>query len=103
MARRRRRNGPPRCRDCRQVIQWIRSPYTGSWARFDPKPVDPASIHGRAYPVMSDRAWKAHELVEHLRITRGVDASDAEAEVNDMPWHAPHDCPNDPRKETHQP
>lgn len=82
------------CNDCAGRITFIRSPYTGDWRPFDPKPIDRATHQGAVpYPVENERAWKSRELIEDLMVRRRLSRDEAEREVNDMPWHVPHRCP----------
>jgi len=95
MARRRRR-GPPRCRDCNAPVVFFRSPSTGTWRPFAPRPVDPSQQHpGPAYPVEGNVwAWPYRDLVEDLMVRHRYSQAEAEDEAHDLPWHIPHDCPN---------
>lgn len=87
-----RQRGPTRCLRCGHVIRWIT--YRGNSWKFDPRPVDRHYHPGPpAYPIESGRAWHPTALVEELMGRREISRTDAEDEVNDMPWHTPHVCP----------
>lgn len=105
MSRRRnrgRRGGPSLCRGCGAPIVFFFSPFTGSLRTFDPKPVEPSHpLAGvKAFPVLSRRAFRPAELVDHLQVLRECSTSDAQDEIQDLPWHLIHECPTDNQKDT---
>lgn len=46
----------------------------------------------RAFPVLSRRAYRPAELAEVLQVQRECSLSEAEDEIQDLPWHVIHDC-----------
>lgn len=97
MSRRRRRSGPPRCKDCRAPVIFFRSPFTGGWRPFEVKPIGAAMHAGEAFPVENNvRAWRYRDLVEDLMVRLGISEPEAEEHAHAMPWHVPHNCPNRP-------
>ena len=96
MSRRRSRRGPPRCKDCKAPIVFFRSPMTGNYRPFDPRPVDPNQQHVRPpCPVENDRhAWPYRALIEDLMVRLGCSEPEAEEHARAMPWHMPHTCKN---------
>jgi hypothetical protein len=91
----------PRCRDCDAPVIFLRSPFTGNYRTFEAIPVEPSHpLAGvRAFPVLSRTAYRPADLAEQLQIQRQCSRSEAEDEVQDMPWHLIHECPTD-QKET---
>lgn len=90
------------CNACGGQVVFFRSPHSGSWMPFDPKPIDRAAHQGiTPYPIENERAWKTRELVEDLMVRHQQSRDEAEREVNDMPWHVPHRCPNRIPEEDH--
>lgn len=86
-----------RCRFCQAPVEFLRSPFTGERRKFDARPIDGHhDLAVKAFPVLSDRAYKFAELVTVIRVQRECTEEAAEAEVRDMPWYVPHDCPNTP-------
>lgn len=87
----------PRCRFCDARVEFFTSPFTGRARKFDATPIDGHSeACVNAFPVLSERAYKFVELVAIVQVQRECSTPDAEAEVRDMPWYRPHDCPNSP-------
>ena len=80
-------------------IAFFFSPFTGSLRTFDPKPVEPSHpLAGvKAFPVLSRRAFRPADLVDHLQVLRECSTSDAQDEIQDLPWHLIHECLNDPK------
>lgn len=99
MSRRRARGrrGPARCRDCGLPVIFLFSPFTAALRTFDPTPVEPSHpLAGvKAFPVLSRRAYRPAELVEHLQVLRECSLGDAQDETQDLPWHLIHECPTD--------
>ena len=86
-----------RCRFCQAPVEFFDSPFTGRARKFDARPIDghqPLAV--TAFPVLSGRAYKFNDLVPILQVQRETSLDAAEAEVRDMPWYVPHDCPNTP-------
>lgn len=99
MSPRRRRSGPPRCKDCNAPVVFFRSPFTGGWRPFEAKPMSPGRQHAEAFPIENNvRAWLYRDLVEDLMVRRGIGRQEAEDEAHAMPWHVVHNCPNRPEE-----
>lgn len=91
--RRRKKTGPPRCRNCRAVVVFFRG-AGDRWRSFDPKPVDGRTYIGpAAAPVLHGRAWMFTELLDELQALHQYGRGDAIDEAYDLPWHVPHTCP----------
>lgn len=85
------------CRWCQRPVEFFFSPFTGKARKFDARPVDGRTHQGpTAFPVEGRRAWRFADLAADLQVRRETSLAAAEAEVYDMPWHVPHDCPNNP-------
>lgn len=93
------RRGPARCRGCDAPVIFLFSPFTSSLRTFDPTPVEPSHpLAGvKAFPVLSRRAFRPADLVEHLQVLRECTSSEARDEIQDLPWHLIHECPIDPK------
>src|SRR5438128_263842 len=104
MARRRRRHGPPRCNTCQAPVVFFRSAVNKKWRPFDPKPVDRAGSAQRvAYPVENNAHWwHPLDLVADLVARYEKPEASARAEVDDMPWYAPHLCLTHPATQEDQ-
>lgn len=90
-----------RCRFCQGPVEFYASPFTGKPRKFDAAPIDGHHPHAvKAFPVLSGRAYRFHELAAVIQVQRECSDTEAEAEVRDMPWHTPHDCPNTPLNTT---
>ena len=89
--------GPARGRGCDAPVVFFRSPFTGNPRTFDPKPVEPSDPRAgaTAFPIFSGRAHRPGDLVDVLMPLRECTASEAEAEIQDLPWHLIHECPPD--------
>lgn len=90
------RRGTARCNNCSAHIVFFRSPFTGRVRAFDAKPVEPSHpLAGvKAFPILGGTAaYKAADLVDLLQVQRQTSDADAAAEVQDMPWHLFHECP----------
>lgn len=106
MSARRRRRGSPHCDTCHAVITFFTAAMTGKRRPFDPTPIDRAGATQRiAYPVENNTHWwHPRDLVEDLMIRHQQTQEAAEREVDDMPWHTPHRCPQPHEQEsTHVP
>lgn len=96
MSPRRRRRGPPRCKDCNALVVFFRSARTGAWMPFDPRPLSgrdhPGSV-GRLWVIENAAtAWPLRELVEDLMVRREISQAEADDEAHDMPWYQTHIC-----------
>lgn len=95
MTRRRSRGrGPARCRSCAAPVIFLFSPFTSALRTFDPAPVAPSHpLAGvTAFPVLSRKAYRPAELVEHLQLLRECTSTEAQDEIQDLPWHLIHEC-----------
>ena len=87
-----------RCRRCDQPITFFRRPNDGKVLPFDPTPA--TSGHPLAgievYPIYGMRAWRTRDLVEHMQVLHEYSSTEAEQQVQDMPWHRTHSCSTNP-------
>lgn len=81
---------------------FLGSPFTGSLRTFDPKPVEPSDPRAgvRAFPVLSRRAYKPSVLAEVLQVQRECSLTEAQDEIQDLPWHVIHECHPHDQKDT---
>jgi hypothetical protein len=82
--------------NCQRPVLFFRSPYSGRWRPFEPKPVDTTQqLPAPAYPIENQTIWWPYrDLVEDLMVRHHCSQAEAEDEAHAMPWHLPHTCPN---------